>query len=248
MIRHMRSHVLCFIVVTVLLFCQVTGCQTKTTDTASVFEKENYPIEQSMLESFIHGSTYDRGVGIIFDADSDSHYFCTPVGAYVFAYTGGDGVHFCTIPDRFGDMVFVVEPMPLDEIHVRPVAQNFTDFIRILLAVRFTGILLDIPFQTEAEFCAGIQRFTDQCEAEEHTEKLRGLAEFYGTEPMEEPYTYIRDLQESFDYSKIPFSSEYYELTGKKNPTQHSTFTYLKHPLFSINHILTKSLHDSIAG
>ena len=189
-------------------------------------------MEQELLASSVHGSTYDRGVGIIFDADSDSRYFCTPVGAYAFAYTGGDGVHFCTIPDRFGDMIFVVEPMPLDEIHVRPVAQNFTDFIRVLLAVRFTGILLDIPLRTEAEFWEGLQIFREQHETEEHTEKLRHLAAYYDVTPMDDPYTYVRTLQSTFDYKQIPFSDEYYELTGKINPTQHATFTYLKHPHF----------------
>ncbi len=189
-------------------------------------------MEQSLLDSSVHAYTYDKGVGIIFDNDTDTRYFCTPLGAYVFASTGGDGVHFCTIPDVFGDMIFIVEPLPLDDIHVRPAAQNFTDFIRVLLAVRFTGILLDIPLRTETEFREGLQIFREQRETEEHTEKLRHLAAYYGVTPMDDPYTYVRNLQNDFDFSKIPFSDEYYELTGKINPTQHSTFTYLKHPTF----------------
>ena len=177
-------------------------------------------MEQHMLESSVHGGTYDSGVGIIFDADSLPRYFCTPVGAYVFAYTGGDGVHFCTIPDRFGDMIFLVEPMPLDAIHVRPVAENFTDFIRVLLAVRFTGILLDIPLRTEAEFDKGLQTFREQYGSEEHETQLYQLAAYYGVTPMDDPYSYVRDLQSTFDYEQIPFSDEYYESAGIPNPNQ----------------------------
>ena len=177
-------------------------------------------MEQRMLASSVHGSTYDRGIGIIFDIDTDSRYFCTPVGAYIFAYTGSDGVHFCTVPEQFGDMIFIVEPMPIDEIHVRPVAQNFTDFIRVLLAVRFTGILLDIPLRTEAEFREGLQIFREQHETEEHTEKLRHLAAYYGVTPMDDPYTYIRSLQDTFDYNLIPFSDDYYDSCGLPNPNK----------------------------
>lgn len=216
----MRHSVLCITVMAALLFSQLTACQTAVADTESPFEKGKYSMEQDLLASSIHGSTYDRNIDIIFDADSDFRYFCTPLDAYVFASTGGDGVHFCTIPDHFGDMVFVVEPIPLDEIHVRPVAENFIDFIRVLLAVRFTGILLDIPLRSEAEFREGLQIFREQHETEEHTERLRHLAAYYGVTPMDDPYTYVRNLQNDFDYDLIPFSDDYYESCGIPNPNK----------------------------
>jgi hypothetical protein len=175
-------------------------------------------MEQQLLASSVHAGAYDRNIGIIFEADSDTHYLCTPVDAYVFAYTGGDGVHFCTIPDTFGDMIFVVEPFPIDGIPVRPIAENFEDFIRVLLAVRFTGILLDIPFRSNAEFCDGLQTFRDQHETEEHRKQLYSLAAYYNAAPMDDPYTYIRSLQDTFDYNLIPFSDDYYESCGIPNP------------------------------
>ena len=177
-------------------------------------------MEQQLLASSVHAGAYDRGVGIIFEADSDTHYLCTPVDAYVFAYTGGDGVHFCTIPDTFGDMIFVVEPFPIDGIPVRPIAENFEDFIRVLLAVRFTGILLDIPFRSNAEFCDGLQTFRDQHETEEHRKQLYSLAAYYNTAPMDDPYTYIRSLQDTFDYDLIPFSDDHYDSCRLPNPNK----------------------------
>ena len=59
-------------------------------------------------------------------------YFCTPQDAEVFGWTGVDGSHFCFIPD-FGDTVFAVSPMePPNYVH--PVARDFRDFLRLLLA------------------------------------------------------------------------------------------------------------------
>ena len=31
---------------------------------------------------------------------------------------------------------------------------------------------------------------------------------------MQEPYEYVRELQSDFDYSKIEYSDEYYEVLG----------------------------------
>ena len=50
------------------------------------------------------------------------------------------------------------------------------------------------------------------------TEKLRHLAAYYGVTPMDDPYTYIRSLQDTFDYNLIPFSDDYYDSCGIPNP------------------------------
>jgi serine/threonine-protein kinase len=57
-------------------------------------------------------------------------------------------------------------------------------------------------------------------ETEEHTEKLRHLAAYYGVTPMDDPYTYIRSLQDTFDYNLIPFSDDYYDSCGLPNPNK----------------------------
>ncbi len=41
--------------------------------------------------------------------DSESHYFCTPVGTTAWYWTGVDGIHYGTI-DGFGEMMFVQKP------------------------------------------------------------------------------------------------------------------------------------------
>ena len=60
-------------------------------------------------------------------------YFCTPKGASVFGWTGVDGIHFCFVRG-FGGMVFAVSPANTFPNYVHPLAKNFADFLRLLLA------------------------------------------------------------------------------------------------------------------
>ena len=58
-------------------------------------------------------------------------YFCTPKGASILGWAGVDGIHYCRIRG-FGDMVFAVSPMNAPRF-VRPIAENFTSLLRLLL-------------------------------------------------------------------------------------------------------------------
>ena len=35
---------------------------------------------------------------------------------------------------------------------------------------------------------------------------------------MDDPFEYVKNLQEDFPYEKIPFSDEYYDCTGRERP------------------------------
>ncbi|MCI8388447.1 MAG: hypothetical protein HFE63_08305 [Clostridiales bacterium] len=61
-------------------------------------------------------------------------YFCTPVGAKIIAALGVDGIHYCYIPE-YGEIVFVVIPMPMDDDHIHPIANNFNEFIGLILSL-----------------------------------------------------------------------------------------------------------------
>ena len=62
----------------------------------------------------------------------DYTYFCTPVGADVFASPGVDGIHYCMI-EGFGELIFAISPMNCPGEYVHPVAKSFDDFLRLLL-------------------------------------------------------------------------------------------------------------------
>ena len=74
-------------------------------------------------------------------------YFCTPKGAAIFGWAGVDGIHYCFIRG-FGGMVFAVSPMNAAPDCVHPLARDFADFLRLLLAcgewIRQEGLPLTV--------------------------------------------------------------------------------------------------------
>ena len=65
---------------------------------------------------------------------SFERYFCTPLGAVIIGSSGVDGIHFCMIND-FGEMVFAVSPLNGVGSYVHPIAENFADFLSLLVTV-----------------------------------------------------------------------------------------------------------------
>ncbi len=79
-------------------------------------------------------------------------YFCTPLGAHALGWDV-EGVHFCRI-DGMGETVFCVNPMPLCGENVRPVARNFRDFLRLMLATGGAAAIEQAGDMTRAQFAA----------------------------------------------------------------------------------------------
>lgn len=140
--------------------------------------------------------------------DNFYSYFCTPKGARIIGCAGVDGIHYCFIKG-FGEMVFSVSPENLPGDYVHPLAYCFEDFIRLILAC---GDLAAIE-QTHAWTR---QQFEDfHCEyppTPEQTSVLEKLKDGFSLSPMEEPFAYIKELQAAFDYSKIPYTADYYNI------------------------------------
>lgn len=65
--------------------------------------------------------------------EDNASYFCTPKGASIFGWAGVDGIHYCFVRG-FGGMVFAVSPMNSAQDFVHPIARDFADFLRLLLA------------------------------------------------------------------------------------------------------------------
>ncbi len=132
------------------------------------------------------------------------NYFCTPKGARIIGWAGVDGIHFCFIRG-FGEMVFAVSPMRCPGDYVHPVAKNFNDFLRLLLACHDTAALEQACDWDEHQFRAFIQ-------AEQPTTQqqavLDALAQNFRLSPIEQPFSYLRELQIAFDYSRIKFSED----------------------------------------
>ena len=84
------------------------------------------------FQKFLQSKIDLSSVGVEFREDN-APYFCTPKGASIFGWAGVDGIHFCFIRG-FGNMVFAISPMNSAPDFVHPLARNFADFLRLLLA------------------------------------------------------------------------------------------------------------------
>lgn len=131
-------------------------------------------------------------------------YFCTPKGARIIGSLGVDGIHFCLI-EGFGESVFAVSPMNGVGEYVHPVARNFGDFLSLLLSCG--GSAIEQAWQWNKEqFYAFLQ---ENPPAREQGRAMERVARELSVPFMEEPFEYVKKLQEEFDYSKIKFSAEY---------------------------------------
>lgn len=148
-------------------------------------------------------------VGFLVD-NNPLPYFCTPKDAVILGRVGVDGIHFCTVPD-FGEMVFAVSPMNDIPDLVRPVAKDFTDFLRLLLACGDTAAIEQAWMWSAEQFAAFV---ADNPPTADGRAVLDTLAEKMQLTPMEDPFAYIRGLQATFDTDQIPYTEEYYDTVG----------------------------------
>ena len=143
---------------------------------------------------------------------SQGGYFCTPVGAQVIGWE--NGIHYCFIPD-YGEMVFAVNPESCVEEPVYPLAANFRDFLRLLLACGTTTAIEQIVWWTEGQFRAFLAA---EPAPPERMAVLKQIQQAFHLEPMEEPFSYVKALQTGFDRSKLRYPDAFYEVTGRARP------------------------------
>lgn len=143
----------------------------------------------------------------------DESYFCTPLNMKIKGWD--NGIHYGTI-DSFQEMIFCVNPEPFDEHYVYPIAYNFEDFLRLILATGNTNILSQIICWDKKQYKAFI---TSKDEVENKNRKevqevLTTIKNELKLEPMSDPFEYVKQIQKDFSYDQIQFSSLYYECLG----------------------------------
>lgn len=147
--------------------------------------------------------------------DLHGGYFCTPRGAEVIGWAGVDGIHCCFVKG-FGDMVFTVSPMNTQGNYVKPVANTFEDFLRLLLSCGGVDAVEQAWMWNRGEFDAFLESYPPD---DEQKVVLDALQNKLSLTPMEDPYGYIKGVQAAFDYSKLSFPKEYYELGADEPET-----------------------------
>lgn len=134
--------------------------------------------------------------------ETRSDYFCTPKGAKIIGWAGVDGIHYCFVRE-FGEMVFAVCPMNLPGEYVRPIARDFTDFLRLLLACRHASALDQAPMWKER---SGLENFVAGIESSPALEVIKNT---FSLEEMPDPWGYMKALREATDLSALKFPPEY---------------------------------------
>ena len=140
--------------------------------------------------------------------EGNNPYFCTPKGASIFGWAGVDGIHFC-FTQGFGGMVLAVSPMNSAPDFVHPLSKDFADFLRLLLACGDVAALEQAWMWDEAQFEAFL-RNNPPTQAQQV--RLSEVAARLNLTPMEHPWAYLKELQASFDYGKIKYTEDYYDV------------------------------------
>ena len=139
-------------------------------------------------------------------------YFCTPIGSQIIGWD--NGLHYCFI-DGFGEMVFCVNPETCCDYYVYPISENFSDFLSLVLAVNGTNTLQQIITWDEQQYRDFISS-PDEIDYAKDDNVITALQAIrrLGVEPMQNPFEYVSHIQKDFDYWNIPFSDEFYDITG----------------------------------
>lgn len=141
-------------------------------------------------------------------------YFCTPRGASVIGWAGVDGIHYCFVRG-YGDTVFAVNPSNGAPDYVHVLARSFEDFLRLLLAAGDAAYPEQAWMWDEARFSAELAAAEITGEAKAALEAIRGA---FRLTPMEAPWRYLHALQEDFDYSKLRYPPEMYDIDMNPAP------------------------------
>ncbi|MBE6038009.1 MAG: hypothetical protein E7218_02230 [Anaerofustis stercorihominis] len=136
-------------------------------------------------------------------------YWCYPENATPIGLEGC--ILYCFI-DGYDDMVFAANPESCADINVYPVARSFEDFLGLILACTEANPVEQIIWMNETQFSQHVKN-----EKEIYKKEKEPILQFIGSlgvKEINDPFSYVKELQKDFDYSKIIFSDEYYDILG----------------------------------
>ncbi len=142
--------------------------------------------------------------------DYQPDYFCYPIGAQPIGYEGS--IMYCFL-EGYKEMVFAVNPETCADIYVYPLAKDFTDFLRLILACGTANPVEQIVWMSKERFEEHV-REEAVIRTPAQAAALERIAGELGLQPMKDPYEYVKTLQAEFDDSRIRYTDEYYDVLG----------------------------------
>ena len=167
----------------------------------------------TMYEKYCQLDIDGRWIGLE-KRDMCVEYFCTPLNAIVIGWE--NSIHYCFIKG-YRDMVFAVNPETCVDKYVYPLAANFKEFLRLILACGSTTAVEQIIGWSKKQFEEFLHSDNNKIFPEQ-AKVLKIVAEELKLQPMEKPYEYVKAAQELFDDGKIKYSNEYYDVLGLERP------------------------------
>ena len=151
--------------------------------------------------------------------DRHPKYFCTPLGAQIIGWE--NSIHYRFLPG-YGEMVFAVNPESCADAFVYPLAKDFSDFLRLILACGSTTAAEQIILWDRESF----ERFLhsdDNAILPQQARVLEVIREQLHLMPMEDSFDCVKALQaQCGELSLICCSDEYYDTLGLPRPTGRS--------------------------
>lgn len=157
----------------------------------------------TLFERFCSSSLDTAGIGL--DCAGAQAYLSTPLAAQILAVTGVDGVCFCTA-FGCGETIFVVDPSAAPGQDIYPVAKNLPDFFGLVLACGGTAAICQAWQWSRSGFDALVQ---SQDLSRRQQSILRALRNTYTPPRIDDPYAYMQQLREQFDYTSLPLHPDY---------------------------------------
>ena len=159
-------------------------------------------------------SPIDKGLLCLEHGEITTPYFCYPVNAEPIGFEGC--IMYCFLPE-YGEMVFACNPESCADQNVYPLAANFEDFIRLILACGTANPVEQIVWMDKSKFEEHMAN-EEKVLTDEQKAAVQQLQRELDLLPMEDPFEYVKAIQKDFDGSKVQYSDDYFEVTGIENP------------------------------
>ena len=170
-------------------------------------------ISMTMYEKYCQLEIDGRWIGLE-KSEMCVEYFCTPINTIVIGWE--NSIHYCFIKG-YRDMVFAVNPETCVDKYVYPLAANFKEFLRLILAGGSTTAVEQIIGWSKEQFVDFLHS-DDNKVFPQQAEVLKIIAEELKLQPIEDVYEYVKTVQDQFDDGKIKYSNEYYDVLGLERP------------------------------
>ena len=154
----------------------------------------------------------------ILPGDAESDYFCTPRGSTILGWTGVDGIHYVQVK-KLGETVFAVNPYADPGRHAHPVANNFEDFLCLLIKCGHESYLEQAHGWTWEQYEAFSQKNPMTAAQNDAAERIMS---HFGLVPIGDVYTYVTQLDARFDFSTIPYPRDYWEYVPRESVPKES--------------------------